>query len=666
MPGWNESAWFSFALGAALKSTVLLGAAWILAWALRRRSSAARHLIWTAAAAAVLALPWLTATLPALTVGGAGTVLDSSVWLRSTASAPDVATAPPLPVHGVAVVKRRVAPGPSPWRPDWRRWLLLLWAAGVAVGGVQLAVACAVLWRARRESRPFADQDLVAALSRSLGIAGGVEVRETAQSSMPMTFGLFRPTVFLPEGAAEWPEERRRLVLLHELAHVRRGDAATQWLARAALSLHWWNPLAWTVWRAFLKERERAADDLVLEAGARASDYASFLLEAARTLQSRPAVGWAAIPMARPSQLEGRLLAILDPTVRRGAPRGLAVAAATLLAVAVVAPLAAVHAQGPADPSLPLDIDAAIRAANVQKNHEILDRAAQAAATQGKLDLARKLLDASVEIRRQVSGQQSVDYGVGLMKLGELAQREGRTEEAMSYYTRAVEAIGERPEAAQALLKMGVIAFTPRDPEKSFGYFQQAERADPVHAQAALMWMAVVRARRDETASEAESLFQRALEQGSPDSLERAVVLDVYAGLLRRTGRADEAAALTAQAGEVRKSWRNRNGGAATGTALPEGVFKIGNGVTAPVPIFKPEPEYSEEARLAKYQGDVTLTIEIGPDGATRNIRVVQGLGLGLDEKAVDGVSRWRFRPGTKDGVPVTVLAQVTVNFRLL
>ena len=81
-----------------------------------------------------------------------------------------------------------------------------------------------------------------------------------------MTFDLLRPAVLLPSDSAGWPDSRRRAVLLHELAHVRRGDAATQLLARVALAFHWGNPLAWTAWGEFLKERERAADDLALNA----------------------------------------------------------------------------------------------------------------------------------------------------------------------------------------------------------------------------------------------------------------------------------------------------------------------------------------------------------------------------------------------------------------
>lgn len=95
------------------------------------------------------------------------------------------------------------------------------------------------------------------------------------------------------------------------------------------------------------------------------------------------------------------------------------------------------------------------------------------------------------------------------------------------------------------------------------------------------------------------------------------------------------------------------------------GVFKVGNGVTAPHVIYDPEPEYSAEARQAKYQGTVVLWAIIGPDGLPRNLRVQRSLGMGLDEKALEAVKTWRFRPATKDGNPVAVQIEVEVNFHL-
>jgi TonB family protein len=93
---------------------------------------------------------------------------------------------------------------------------------------------------------------------------------------------------------------------------------------------------------------------------------------------------------------------------------------------------------------------------------------------------------------------------------------------------------------------------------------------------------------------------------------------------------------------------------------------KLPPGVTAPKLILKTEPTYTPEARAARFQGTVALSIEIGSDGVPRNVTVVRGVGLGLDEKAVETAQQWRFTPGEKDGKPVTVRAMVEMNFRLM
>ncbi|HUK17145.1 MAG TPA: energy transducer TonB [Bryobacteraceae bacterium] len=106
--------------------------------------------------------------------------------------------------------------------------------------------------------------------------------------------------------------------------------------------------------------------------------------------------------------------------------------------------------------------------------------------------------------------------------------------------------------------------------------------------------------------------------------------------------------------------------GPGEGGGIGGGPFRVGGGVTAPVVLHKVEPEYSEEARKAKYQGTVLLYIEVDPSGRATNIRVQRSLGLGLDEKAIEAVKQWKFKPGYKDGRPVTVAATIEVNFRLL
>jgi protein TonB len=95
-------------------------------------------------------------------------------------------------------------------------------------------------------------------------------------------------------------------------------------------------------------------------------------------------------------------------------------------------------------------------------------------------------------------------------------------------------------------------------------------------------------------------------------------------------------------------------------------VFRVGAGVSAPKLLSKVEPQYTEEARFARFQGTVVVYAEIGADGLAHNLQVIRGLGLGLDEKALEAIDRWRFHPGSKDGNPVTVAATIEVNFRLL
>jgi TonB family protein len=105
--------------------------------------------------------------------------------------------------------------------------------------------------------------------------------------------------------------------------------------------------------------------------------------------------------------------------------------------------------------------------------------------------------------------------------------------------------------------------------------------------------------------------------------------------------------------------------GEGRGGGVGGGVFRVGGGVSAPRVVYQPDPEYSEEARKAKYQGTCVLWLVVGPDGRPRDIRVARSLGLGLDEKAIEAVKTWKFEPAMKDGKPVAVQINVEVSFRL-
>ncbi|MGI8746192.1 MAG: TonB family protein [Bryobacteraceae bacterium] len=653
---WNESVGYSLLLGLALKSTAVLGAAWIITFLLRRRSAAARHLVWTAACAALLALPVLSLSLPSVRVPVPRTLLPPGVVFQTAAATPAAALA-----SGTSRRLRATAVKAAGSSLDWRPSLIVLWAAGTIAVFAQMLLGWAGLWRFHRNAHALVVPEL-ASLAGALGIRHSVELLESPRGSMPMTFGLLRPAVFLPADAAQWSAERREVVLLHELAHVRRGDIATHLLARTALSLNWWNPLAWIAWRELLKERERAADDLVLSAGACASGYADHLLAIARTMQLPAVIGSAAIAMARRSQLEGRLLAILDSRVNRTSPGRAFTLVATLLAVGIVAPVAALRGQESSVQALPADVDATIRAATAQQNHQMLDSAADAAESARKYDIARRLLDASLAIRLARPDGHGEEYGMGLLKLADLERKRGKAGQPRAFYSQAISVLGEQPEAAAAWVYLGIYAM-PKNLDQAMDYFEHAKRVNPKDAGPATMWMAVVR-QRQSNAAEAESLYRAALALEDASSPEAATTMELFADFLRQQDREEEAKEMQERALTLRKAqgMRARSGGRGD----TPNVSRIGGGVTSPKLMSKVEPEYTDEARAAKYQGQAVLSVEVGTDGLAHNIQIVRGLGLGLDDKAIEALTQWRFQPGTKDGQPVTVIANIEINWRLM
>jgi protein TonB len=106
--------------------------------------------------------------------------------------------------------------------------------------------------------------------------------------------------------------------------------------------------------------------------------------------------------------------------------------------------------------------------------------------------------------------------------------------------------------------------------------------------------------------------------------------------------------------------------GPGSGGGYGGGVYRVGGGISAPTVLYQVDPEYSEEARKAKYNGTVLLKVVVDITGHVRNVQVIRGVGMGLDEKAIEAVNKWKFKPGMKNGQPVAVMANIEVNFRLL
>lgn len=357
--------WLSVA-DAIAKATLLFAAAGFASFMLRRRSAAARHMIWTLALVSVLVLPVLSIALPRWQLPIVTLETDAS---RSQPPAPSVQrpahrSDPPAAGSRRAALSTQRTPDASatpvtaaplteaePARTpmSWSALLLTVWLIGASLILARLCAGIlAVHWMSRRTERVIDAPWLAQArsLAAELGLSPRIVFLRSRRAAMPMAWGIFRPAVLMPSDADAWPAERLRIVLLHELAHVKRRDCLTHMLAQISCALHWFNPLAWIAARHARTERERACDDLVLAAGTPGPDYADQLIEIARVMRSGrfPAVlAGASLAMAHRSELEGRLMAILDPSVPRSGVSRLRTATATTLFALAVMPLASLQ-----------------------------------------------------------------------------------------------------------------------------------------------------------------------------------------------------------------------------------------------------------------------------------------------------------------------------------
>ncbi len=277
-----------------------------------------RHVVWTCTFACLLFTPAISYFAPPVKVK-----LSSRTALMLTA---------PPPVEAVSVA--RSVPAAAPLRHfEWR----YLWLAGVVLMGLRLALAFVRLRRLRLLSRP---------VSWAAPSPHCVDLRESNDVALPITFGLLRPTILVPSSASNWPADRLRVVLDHELAHVRRFDCHTQLLAEAVCCVYWFHPLVWLAAAQYRMERERACDDAVLSRGTKSSDYAEHLLGVVRDAITKGAVAMAI--SIHSNDLQARLKAVLKPGINRRAVTPKLAMAIAALAVCIAVPIAVIRAQVPA------------------------------------------------------------------------------------------------------------------------------------------------------------------------------------------------------------------------------------------------------------------------------------------------------------------------------
>lgn len=328
-----------------LKASLLMVVAALACVTLFRRSSAAsRHLLWAFTVAGLLALPPLSFVLPAweIEVGKAGGRNFTSAEPAAAAAEAELKFGPTgvkyeAPAGESATADAEGEPKFGPAGVSARIYL-----AGVAVLLLHLLIQQWSVGRITRRATVVTDDEWMTLLSDCtslMGVRRPVRLLRSQQRTMPMTAGTWRPAIVIPAIADTWTDDRRRAVLLHELAHVARLDCLTQALAFVVCTIYWFHPAAWWIARRLRIERELACDDLVLGAGARARDYAGHLLEIAYAVGRHRAPALA-VSMARPRQLEGRMLAVLDGGRNRRLPALRARVAGSAVAVVVLTALA--------------------------------------------------------------------------------------------------------------------------------------------------------------------------------------------------------------------------------------------------------------------------------------------------------------------------------------
>jgi beta-lactamase regulating signal transducer with metallopeptidase domain len=358
------------AIQIVLKATLVLIAAVAVAAAARRASAAGRHFVWACGLLVLLALPAFSLVLPSwsptwLPVGlsGGGSFEDAgstekgaptSSAVPSSMAAGAIGAPPPavrMAVNAIGETAPHLAaaadstaryptPGwlgvafdppasgaPSALLAAYRSistaspmWLGAIWLAGATIMAVSLGAGFFQRSRLARRALALRAGPCVEAARKAaldLQLRRPVTVLHGRSRTVPMTWGFLRPILYLPAEAAFWSQPRLRAVALHELAHVKRADSVSRTIAQAACALFWFHPLAWLAARRMLAEQERACDDVVLLAGVPPHAYAETLVSIAREFGApRPAVA-GALALARRSNLESRLLSILDPLARR-------------------------------------------------------------------------------------------------------------------------------------------------------------------------------------------------------------------------------------------------------------------------------------------------------------------------------------------------------------
>ena len=600
-----------FVLEVFRKSGAAFGTALAVNAFLRNKSADVRRLILATAVVAVLAaalayplLPRWAAVVPA--------------WFPSNETAEATQTAPvtqivvasaPDPV--VSAETQRSAPtSPKNSAPQILPWL---WLAGTTLLLTRFFVGLYGLRRLRRSST----QAPIYSGSDS------IEILQSDAIAAPVTWGVSRHVILLPTGFEDLPSDCRDAVLCHEQAHIRNHDFLLRCLAEFVRAIVWFQPLAWLVRRQLREEQELSSDDCVLESGGKPSAYAKLLMD--WDLTPSGANTLTAVGMAHRSCLKRRLYALLDQNLRRDRVTTAPALATGLIGLAMALPLAAITftRQTPPVPVTPPAVQAvaagtiaavanpqspARRESRIQLAQARPNPTPPAPPPQPPPPPPAPPASANPQATAQFSPRAHHVVTTALVIVdATVKDQNGRTIDNLA----ANDFVVLEDDRTQHI---SVFEFQ-QGPSNYYvlGYYTTNNKLDGSYRKTAVMLKNVT----------AKVDYRAGYYAGYPPSPAPTITVD---------GVTD---------------------------------MDMARRMTPAMLIANRDPEYSEEARKAKYSGTVQLLVSIDAAGLITDAMVEKSLGMGLDEKAIEAVRRWRFKPASLNGQPVASQIDVDVLFKL-
>jgi TonB family protein len=663
----------------ALKSTLVLGAVWLVIGTVRRLSASERHALWAFALIGLLMLPPITrlgpaVELPVPTIGAAPEGQVSFLQQAdpqavpidqlSTATVPETADGSAAGAEHIAnpaagTTREGSVTGSSGWRVEASVAVTAVYLAGAFALLASLAIAVIRVSFAVRRLAPLREPRTLALLEHlrtGVGLRRRIRLLRSCTDATPWVWGLLRPVIVVPESFASWPRAAQRNALLHELAHIARLDYLTTLLGYVCRALYWFQPLVWLSAARMHREAERACDDRVLITSPSRTVYASQLLDIAATMHRGERERVASCAMASPTGLSERVRSILDANRRRTAMGYaksafvLTITATLVLGIGMLKTSTDTQAQQTPEPAAPVAGPADLRtiAARGPQDSEELELLVMNYLTEGR--------DAEAV---QVLAEYVWPYGYGSRRDMEPADRSDpdcafcrkllETDAALTDWTRGSHAALPALLAAFDLIEQqayegldgnALVALAGVTRGTGIGllargglaqwYLLEGFRLGDLTDRSKLRAVTVL---ADVHWYEQGKALAEHLYNDASSSLYQSVAVQQWIRYLDASvQRVNDGGARLLAAG--------------TGGTGPDGEF---------LPLVRVAPRYPTDAVTERREGYAIVEFTVDQRGRTANLQAVESSDSTFEQPSIDAARQFRYAPRIVDGTPVEV-----------